>query len=349
LRILYAGNHGNHNIEGQLAWAQSVSARSLGPFTWLDLGNLTRGADLVVIPQAIKQIWIYPLLLRRSMGFHRIAFWGHGKVFSRLPDRRIARGLKEVISRHCDWWFAYTQRSAQVVNQEIGYPADQITSVNNAVDTKALSEARVRLTADELNQLKFTLGINGSNIAIYVGGMYHNAHHTKRLPFLIAACLEIKKQVPDFEMIFVGAGPDQHLVEAAASEHFWIHYVGVKKGTEAVPYWALAKVCLNPGLVGLGILDCLALGVPIITSNVPYHSPEIDYLKPGVNGMMIDDLGDPRVFADNVTTLLADEERRESYAQAGQASVANLTNEAMVENFIQGILKCLSLPSLNAS
>ncbi len=343
LRILYARNHGNHNIEGHLTWAESVAAKALGPFIWLRLGNMTRGADLVVIPQIIKQIWIYPLLLRRTLGFHKIAFWGHGKVFSSLPDRRLPRRTKELISRHCDWWFAYTERSAQVVNQEIGYPAGQIISVNNAVDTNALTEAQGRVTVAELDQLKSSLGISGTNTAIFVGGMYQNAHHTKRLPFLIAACLVIKKQVPDFEMIFVGAGPDQHLVEAAAREHAWIHYVGVKKGTAAVPYWSIAKICLNPGLVGLGILDCLALGVPILTSDIPCHSPEIDYLESGKNGLMVDDKNDPQIFAEAAVNLIQDASRIASFAEAGRITASQITNEAMVERFTEGILKCLNL------
>lgn len=345
LRVIYAGDHGNHNIQGHLSWAEKVTARPLGPFTWLRLGDLTRRADLVIIPQIVKQIWIYPLLFRRTLGFHQIAFWGHGKVFSSLPDRRFARSIKELISRQCDWWFAYTQRSALVVNKDVGYPASQITSVNNAIDTKALTEAQSRLTSADLSNLKSSLGVSGSNIAIFVGGMYHNAHHTKRLSFLIEACHLIKKQLPDFEMIFVGAGPDQHLVEAAAKANQWIHYVGVKKGIDAVPYWSIAKICLNPGLVGLGILDCLALGVPILTSDIPCHSPEIDYLESGRNGLIVDDNDDPQVFANAASRFIQDAPLINSFAEAGKVTASMITNEAMVEHFATGILKCLKLDS----
>lgn len=343
LMVIYGKNHKGHNIEGDIPWAVGVPTKSLGPFTWLHLDKCHRKADLLIVPQIIKQIWIFPLLLRRALGLQKVGFWGHGKVFSSLPENRFGSFAKRLISRHCDWWFAYTQRSAQVVIQEIGYPANQITSVNNAVDTKALTEAQRRLTVDELDQLKSALGINGSNIAIFVGGMYHNAHHTKRLSFLIAACLEIKNQLPDFEMIFVGAGPDQHLVEAAAREHPWIHYVGVKKGTDAVPYWTIAKICLNPGLVGLGILDCLALGVPILTSDITCHSPEIDYLESGKNGLMVDDHDDPQVFADVAIRLIQDAPRIASFAEAGRITASRITNEAMVERFTDGIFKCLKL------
>ena len=144
-------------------------------------------------------------------------------------------------------------------------------------------------------------------------------------------------------MIFVGAGPDQHLVEAAADEHTWIHYGGVKKGTAAVPYWSIAKICLNPGLVGLGILDCLALGVPILTSDIPCHSPEIDYLESGKNGLMVDDKDDHQIFAEAAVDLIQDASRIASFAEAGRITASQITNEAMVERFTEGILKCLNL------
>lgn len=346
VRILHAGSHGIHNIEGNLTWAEKVNATHLGPFTWLRLGKLTLRANLVVVPQVIRQLWIYPLLLRRALGVQKVAFWGHGKLFSSLPQSRLARRTKELISRYCDWWFAYTERSAQVVNQEVGYPADQITIVNNAVDTHALAEAQSRLTVAELNQLKSSLGIGGSHLAIFVGGMYHNSHHTKRLPFLIAACQEIRKKLTDFEMIFVGGGPDQHLVETACREHSWMYYVGVKKGTDAVPYWSIAKLCLNPGLVGLGILDCMALGVPILTSDITCHSPEIDYLESGVNGLMVEDQDDPTIFANAAINLMNDDLLLASFADSGKRTAASITNEAMVERFTEGILKCLKLDSI---
>lgn len=344
LEVLYGKNYRAHNIGGYVPWATALPLRSYRSFTWLSALQATKHADLVIIPQVLKHLWIYPILLRHVLGTQKVALWGHGKVFSAMPEKRLGTWIKRFISRRCDWWFAYTERSAKVVREEIGFPTERITVVNNAVDTSALSAARERLTAEEIQAHRNHLGIRSQNVGIFVGGMYHSAHHTKRLSFLIEACVEIRKSLPDFEMIFIGGGPEQGIVEAAAAQHSWIHYLGVKKGIEAVPYWALAKVCLNPGLVGLGILDCLALGVPLVTSNVPYHSPEIDYLVPHQNGLMIDDEGEPSRFADAVVELIRDDVRRESLATCGREMAKHINNEAMVEKFTIGILKSLNLP-----
>lgn len=344
LEVIYGENYRAHNIGGTVPWAKAVPLRSYRSFTWLSALQTTKDADLVIIPQVLKHLWIYPMLLRHVLGTQKVALWGHGKVFSAKPENRFGTWLKRLVSTRCDWWFAYTERSARVVREEIGFCSERITVVNNAVDTSALSAAREKLTAAEIEALRNRMGIGSSNVGIFVGGMYHSAHHTKRLSFLIEACEEIRKSLPDFEMIFIGGGPEQGVVEAAAAKHPWIHYVGIQKGIEAVPYWALAKVCLNPGLVGLGILDCLALGVPLVTSDVPYHSPEIDYLVPNVNGLMIDDEGNPTKYADAVVELIRDDARRNSLALNGRAMAKRVNNEAMVEQFTLGILQTLNLP-----
>jgi hypothetical protein len=47
-----------------------------------------------------------------------------------------------------------------------------------------------------------------------------------------------------------------------------------------VPYFILSKLVLMPGLVGLAVLDASALEVPLVTTAVPYHTPELTTLKP---------------------------------------------------------------------
>lgn len=344
LTLVYGVASNRHNIAGEIDWAIKSPLKHYGRLVSMNSQKFTQDANLVILPQVIKHLHLYPYLLQRFTQRRKIALWGHGKMFSAEPQSPLLIWFKNWLSRQCDWWFAYTERSAQVVRDEIRYPQDRITVVNNTVDTQALTTYRMALSEDELSMCRRKLGLQSSNIGIFVGGMYHNKNHTKRLPFLVEACLEIRKIIPDFEMIFVGGGPEQHVIEKAASAHSWMHYVGIQKGTHAVPYWALAKVCLNPGLVGLSILDGFALGVPLVTSDIPYHSPEIGYLRPGENGLMINDYDDPAIFAEHAAALIHDDQRRKSYIHAGLETVSKLTNEAMVEHFCQGILKCLTLP-----
>jgi glycosyltransferase involved in cell wall biosynthesis len=96
-----------------------------------------------------------------------------------------------------------------------------------------------------------------------------------------------------------------------------------------------------PGLIGLGILDTFALETPLITTDVPIHSPEIEYLQSGVNGVMVEDSMNPRSYANAVVHLLENEEMRQKLISGCQSARNMYTIENMVERFAQGVIKAL--------
>ena len=59
--------------------------------------------------------------------------------------------------------------------------------------------------------------------------------------------------IPDLEMIFIGAGHDEHLVRAAAAELPWVHHPRPKCEADKVPYCMLANVLLLRAAVGLTV------------------------------------------------------------------------------------------------
>jgi glycosyltransferase involved in cell wall biosynthesis len=184
------------------------------------------------------------------------------------------------------------------------------------------------------------LGLNSENVAVYTGGLYPN----KRIDFLLDAAILIREAIPDFELIVIGDGPDRHRISAAASRHPWIHDIGPKNDQAKVPYWALAKLLLMPGLVGLVVVDSFALGVPLITTDFPYHSPEIDYLKNDINGLLVPCGPSAEIYATAVATLLLDPPRLERLRTNALASAAEHTIEKMADNFAMGVIQALEQP-----
>ena len=178
---------------------------------------------------------------------------------------------------------------------------------------------------------------------MYVGGLYDH----KRIDFLIDSAKEVQRYAPDFILIVVGSGVDRHRVEAAASRHSWIRYLGPLFGTEKVEILRLGRVFMMPGLVGLAILDCAAAGLPIVTTAYPYHSPEIAYLEPGRNGLIIEDWQNPVAYARGVISVLQDDAFRAQLAQGAAEIAAVNTMERMVQCFCDGIFAALSAPKLN--
>ena len=330
----------NDNVE--ITWAHHITNKciEIGPYTlyWQPCLRELRGADLVIVEQASKLLLNYVLLIMQLLGNVRLCFWGHGKNFQEHNASTIGEGIKEFVSRHVHWWFAYNDLSSDVI-KSLGYPESRITSVQNAIDTCRLVEARQQTTQDKLARIKKEMEIRGENVCLFTGGMYPE----KRLDFLLGACERIRDAVKDFEMIFIGAGIDDNKVKKAAAVHTWIHYVGPKFNGDKVPYFMLSKLVLMPGLVGLAVLDSFAMETPLVTTNISYHSPEIDYLVNGINGVSVQDAENPKAYADIVCRLLKNHDEREKLVEGCRVARDKYTLEKMVERFASGVMKALSL------
>ena len=116
--------------------------------------------------------------------------------------------------------------------------------------------------------------------------------------------------------------------------------MGVRRGREKAVFFRLAHVQLNPGLVGLHVLDAFCAGVPMITTATALHSPEIAYLKSGVNGVICES-DDPEGYSTAVIRLLNDTALRGRMARECSADASRYTLENMVRNFTDGVLRCM--------
>ena len=324
-----------------LEWAQRIQNRIVyfrgRELYWQPCLHLLRGADLVIVEQASKLLVNYVLQARYLLGGTRFAFWGHGKNFAQYDSHWLGEFLKHRVSRRVHWWFAYNAKSAAVV-QSLGFPADRTTLTQNAIDTRALIAATRRFDPSALRGLCDVLELRGRNVCLYAGAMYRD----KRLLFLLEACELIRRWVPDFEMIFMGAGIDAGIVTEAAMRHSWIKYIGPKFDHEKVPYFMLSKLFLMPGVVGLAVLDAFALAVPLVTTAVPGHGPEIDYLDDGTNGILVHRVQSPAAYARTVAELLRDEQRRQLLIEGCRAAAEIYTVENMVERFAVGVMQALA-------
>jgi glycosyltransferase involved in cell wall biosynthesis len=116
-------------------------------------------------------------------------------------------------------------------------------------------------------------------------------------------------------------------------------YVGRQTESNKAKFLKSSSVILNPGLVGLTILDSFAAGKPIITTDCGLHSPEIDYLINGINGLITSNKMEDYVKA--VVQTLTDSTLANRLQKGCITSANHYTLENMVQNFRNGILKAL--------
>lgn len=340
LRLIYGSPNraeSKKNDIVDLGWATKIHNRELRTglteLYWQPALPYIRNSRLVIVEQANKNILNYWLMMSRGWRKRKIAFWGHGRNLQTNPSHPVNR-LKRLYIQSCDWWFAYTQSVKDYLVGE-GYPADKITVVQNAIDTRSLQEAYAQDHSEELNDLRTALGLDSENVGIYCGALYKQ----KRIPFLIEACDAVRRSVPDFHLLIIGDGPDNRLVRSMAASRPWIHYLGPKFGDDRVPYFKLAKIFLMPGLVGLAVLDAFALQTPLITTQYPFHSPEIEYLQNHKNGTITED--NLEAYASGVIDLLQDDRALNTLEAGCRRSAGLFTLEKMISNYADGIEKAL--------
>lgn len=291
-------------------------------------------ADLVIVEHANKHLMNYLLAVLWAVGVKRIAYWGHGRDRQANADSRAER-FKRRSMHWADWWFAYTAKSAAYVAEQ-GFPADRITVVENAIDTRALRDDLATVSEGELQGVRAGLGWNGNEqVAVFCGSLYQN----KRLDLLFDATDRVHREMPLFRLLIIGGGPLADEVARFASDRTWVKAVGPKFGHEKSILLRLANMWLNPGLVGLGILDAFCAGLPVLTMDLPLHSPEIEYLVDGENGLIVQPTVDD--FADVIERLLKDAVSLEHLRNGALIAAQRYSIETMVENFAVGVERCL--------
>lgn len=295
---------------------------------------------LVIMPHENSMLSNHLLLARKKQLGIKTAFLAHGGNLQSIEKNKIAEEIRQWSARKADWWFAYTDLSVQNL---LGWGIDRnrITCVNNSIDTEPISEAVRDLTILDLNNLKSEIAMTGKRCAVFIGGLLPE----KRLNFLFDAADRLRKAEADFELIIIGDGPLRELVSAFSATRSWVHWLGARFGKDMYRHALLGQVALNPGMVGLGILDCFALGLPLITTDCKIHSPEIAYLESESNGIMTPDNLDDYVSA--VLNLLNDESLRNALAAGCRESAAKYTMDAMVQRFCEGIQAALNAPPLS--
>jgi len=328
--------------EGELEWGLRIPSHSIRfwklrlIFQKISKDELER-QDLIILPHENKFLPNYLLLQKQRKDRMKLAFFGHGTNFQEDRNNGYQNKLRVWTARHVDWWFAYSSISVKKVI-DYGFPENRITCLNNTIDINELIRWRESISPDELDALRVALDLKGKKVGVFIGGFYKE----KRLDFLFSAADGLHRQLEDFELLIIGGGPWCDRVGDYVSNRPWAKWVGAKHDREKVLHLALGHVMLNPGMVGLGILDSFAMGLPMVTTDCRIHSPEIAYLDPGRNGIITDNTLE--AFTEEVGKLFVNPGLRQKIAEEGIKDSSEYLLENMVQRFCEGITQALNTP-----
>lgn len=328
------------NDEGSLPWAHKVVNKvwevGTRDLIWQPLPSELADADLVIVMQENRILSNYPLLLSRLWSSRRIGYWGHGVNFQSDAPAGLREKWKRFLISRVDWWFAYTEMTVDILRQQ-GYPDHQITQLDNAIDNFSFEKDLASVSEDQVDALRGEIDApNGAPVGLFCGSLYPD----KRLDYMIAAADRVHAALPAFRLVVIGDGPSAPTIQKALETRPWLSWKGVQKGIEKAAWYRLADIIINPGLVGLHILDSFCSGTPMVTTAQARHSPEIAYLKDGVNGLMVH--GGPERYAETVLQILSDVSRLDFLKRMALIDSKRYTLDNMVNRFVEGIELCLA-------
>src|SRR6185369_11400099 len=290
--------------EGSISWSHKVNNSfwevGSADVIWQPFPKSLRDADLIVLIQENRIISQYLFILSRYWSKRKIAYWGHGANLQSKAPRGLRERWKQLLLTKVDWWFAYTSATTDIL-VKAGFPFEKITCLNNAIDNGKFKSELEAISASDLDKAKSELGIiNGAPIGLFCGSLYPD----KRLDILIEASDIIQANHPEYHLVVLGDGPSMPIMQDAEKSRSWLHILGIKKGAEKALYFRMADFLLNPGAVGLHIVDAFCAGLIMLTTENAKHGPEIAYLQNGVNGLATRDSAEE--YANAVLGLLRD-------------------------------------------
>jgi glycosyltransferase involved in cell wall biosynthesis len=327
LRLVHghaSGARAQRKDEGALPWAtvvrnRRVAFRGRDLVVWQPALGVIRNADLVIVEHANRFLLNHLLQLRRPT---RLAFWGHGGNQQASWTGGPSERFKRWIARRADWWFAYTEGSAQRV-AAAGFPRQRIAVVNNSTDASSFDAVDERRVAGR---------------TIFVGGL----DSTKRLDFLLEAAEAAHRECAAFSLVVVGDGPQRGLIVDAAAKAAWLRYIGPQFGAQKAAALKSANLLLMPGLVGLASIDSLVAGTPMVTITSPTHSPEFEYLDHDRNAVILPEGTTATAYGAAVAALASDTARLARLRDGCRASASQFSLEAMISRFTEGVHNALA-------
>jgi glycosyltransferase involved in cell wall biosynthesis len=278
--------------------------------------------DVVIYWIRLRHAYLFPVLLLTKLLRKKAIYWGHGSDLAKGRGRNVRYFANWIEYRISDALILYAEHLRQNVGKRFH---DKVFVANN---TLHFDSTRATLRK-ETCLLKY--GITTSKNIICSGRMQRR----KRVHQLIKAFERLNRR--DVGLILVGPDTDGILQELKAPNIFKL---GPIYGDERLDLLSAADVFCLPGAVGLSIVDAFYCGLPMVTE-AGDDSPEIMYLKDGVNGFIVP-RGDDRQLAKVLELLLDDESLRERFSKAARREI--VTN-GHIDRMCQGFAEALRFVS----
>lgn len=274
------------------------------PLNFVNLARLIvkLAPDAIIYWVNLKYLYMFPLLMFVKLLKKKIIYWGHGI---------------DLLGKKATWlkYFAYSFE--HWISDAIILYGDHLkvnisrkfhNKIFIANNTLNFTDYKVKYSNKDEVLLKYNIKTR-INI-ICMGRMQRR----KRLDHLIKAYALLDRD--DVGLIFVGPDDEGVLRDINGKN---IYKIPPIYDDERLDLLSAADIFCIPGAIGLSIVDAFYCGLPIVTEEGDL-SPEIMYLKDGINGFAVkrDDI---RTLTEKLCLLLNNDLLRKKFSEAAKKEI----------------------------
>jgi len=295
------------------------------------------GIPGVVLAEESPRSVSLPFLLRyaRRKGAGRV-LWGHFSSLHRAFDpggNRLDR-YRLYWARTVEACACYTSGVAEMLRPWVA--DEKLFPVQNTIDLAPMLADRDRLSARGKSEIRRELSLSGSGpVLVFLGRLIR-----EKGTDLLMEAVRVLAASRDATLLVIGDGPERAAMEAFGRRNALdVRFLGPLINEQAAPYLYASDMMVMPGYLGLVINHAFAFGLPVVSMLHPVgataHSPEIEYIHSGKNGLLCEGSTAADLVA-GIESVMANLPR---YSEQALFSARNdLTIERMVDGLYQSIL-----------
>lgn len=300
--------------------------------------------DVILLEQGASLDFTWTVLVSRALADIPRVLWTHGVENREFVTGRRAlagwcRRIQMVLSSGI---ICYDSVRAKRVQKEV--PGKIVGVAPNSTEGRGIQKRRAELQAIGRSKWRAMRGLMCDRYIITLGRLIS----MKAFHRVAEVAAGLRGQGCSIGVIVIGEGPEQTRIRQAFAERGFVSgvdvlYLGSITHQETLAEWLYcADVCVNPGALGLSIVDCLFAGVPVVSikpgPSGPYHGPEWSYLDEGRTGWSSDTDSDDALTS-RVSEYLkrSDQERGESEQACAEYASTRLGIPRMVDGLLKGL------------
>lgn len=286
---------------------------------------------VVISEFSLGYLTFWLLFLLRPLFRFRLAVWTHGIANNEMPHpfTSFRSRVERCVYNHADAVLLYSQERKRLLGTKID--RSKLFVATNTMDTTFMLHQYDDLVLKGRGLIKRELGISSRFNLIYMGRLLPE----KRIDLLLESFKLLSGRF-DVSLHIIGDGPEMVRVREYQADCQAIYAYGAIYDEELLGrYLFVSDMLLNPGYVGLSIVHAFCYGTPLVTCRMsatgPFHSPEIEYLHDGVNGLYCD--LSAVSLADNIAGVLGEPPR---LASMSDNALRTAREDCSIEKMLQG-------------